>query len=40
VRGGVALDAFVGFGMELLEPGEVAGGDQHGSERRVMGSPG
>jgi hypothetical protein len=37
---GLALDAFAGFGVELFETGEVAGGDRHGSGRRVMGSPG
>jgi hypothetical protein len=37
---GMAREAFEGVGVAFPEAGEVVGGDQHGSARRVMGSPG
>jgi hypothetical protein len=37
---GLAREAFEGVGVAFLEAEEVVGGDQHGSARRTMGSPG
>jgi hypothetical protein len=38
--GRVALDAAGGLRLAFAEAGEIVGGDQHGSDRSVMGSPG
>jgi hypothetical protein len=37
---GLAREAFEGVGVAFLEAEEVVSGDQHGSARRTMGSPG